>query len=147
MIEEIPASWKELTAEQKRDLRYMGFSYIRQGKYEIARSIFSLLVEVDQSTYDLQTLGALYLQLNQLEQSHHFLERALQKNAKSAITQVNYLKTLYFLGDLENAKKRALSLRKHKRKQIANQAQAILTLLENSASSRREENRRGVLKS
>ena len=48
--------------EQLQDLRYSGFAYIRQGKYDIALPLFEALVLLDSdNAYDAQTLGAFHL--------------------------------------------------------------------------------------
>ncbi len=53
------------TEDHLEDLRYAGYAYIRQGKYDIALPFFEALSVLDpESSYDAQTLGALYLQLN-----------------------------------------------------------------------------------
>jgi regulator of sirC expression with transglutaminase-like and TPR domain len=55
--------WKE---EHIEDLRYTGYSYIRQGKYDIALPFFEALTILDpESVYDAQTLGAIYLEINE----------------------------------------------------------------------------------
>ena len=46
-------NWKDhlgWSEEQLEDLRYTGFSYIRQGKYEIALAFFEALVILDPSS-------------------------------------------------------------------------------------------------
>ena len=63
---------KELgwTEDHLDEIRNAGYSYIRQGKYDIALPFFEALVILNpDSAYDAQALGALYLQTNQPEQA------------------------------------------------------------------------------
>ena len=59
--------WQEVLGwgeEELNDLRFVGYSYIKQGLYKTALKIFDGLVVLNpNSAYDLQVLGALYLQL------------------------------------------------------------------------------------
>ena len=58
--------WSEIVgwdAEALEDLRYLGYAYLKQGKFDIAQSFFEALVTFNQTdAYDLQTLGGLYLE-------------------------------------------------------------------------------------
>ena len=67
------------TQEHIEDLRYTGYSYIRQGKYDIALPFFEALVVLDsESSYDSQTLGAIYLQLNLPTKALKCFDKALK---------------------------------------------------------------------
>ena len=49
------------TEEHIEDLRYTGYSYVRQGKYDIALAFFEALAVLEpESAYDAQMLGAIY---------------------------------------------------------------------------------------
>ena len=44
--------------DELEDLRFVGYSYIKQGKYDIAITFFEALTILSpESVYDLQTLG------------------------------------------------------------------------------------------
>ena len=62
-----PKIWNDILGwnqEQLDDLRLVGYSYLKEGKYEVALPIFeSLAILLPASVYDLQTLGALYLEM------------------------------------------------------------------------------------
>ncbi len=43
--------------EELEDLRFVGYSYVKQGKYDIATTFFEALCILDpESVYDVQTL-------------------------------------------------------------------------------------------
>src|SRR4051794_8664651 len=89
--------WSE---EHIEDLRYTGFSYVRQGKYDIALAFFEALTVLNpENCYDAQTLGAIYLQLNQYDQAIKCFDRALKLEAKDhGPTLINLAKTLFAMG-------------------------------------------------
>lgn len=119
--------WKNISEEQREEIQWIGFSYIRQGRYEIALPLFSMLVEINgESIYDVQTLGALYLQTDQAEKGIKILEKALQLAPEDAPTQLNYAKALFSLGYREMALQKVRKLRKHRKKTIARQARALI---------------------
>ncbi len=65
--------------EELEDLRFVGYSYIKQGKYDIAITFFESLVILNpDSFYDLQTLGALYLQKGNNLMALNYIEKALK---------------------------------------------------------------------
>lgn len=123
-------SWKEAlnwSEESIDDLRFIGYSYIKEGVYETALKIFKgLIVLSPDNLYDLQTLGALYLQKNQLLEALHFLDRALALDPAHLPTLLNRTKTLFMLGYEEQAMKTAIALQKCKDPEIANQAAALI---------------------
>ena len=113
--------------EQVEDIRVAGFSYIRQGKYDIALPLFEALVVLEpNSSYDAQTLGALYLQLGQWEKAYKSLERALILDADHSPTLLNLCKALFMLGRKQEALKLAKLLSREKDSQISNVAKALL---------------------
>jgi len=120
---------KELgwTEEHLEDLRMAGYAYIQQGKYEIARSFFQALVVLDQNNvYDAQTLGAIYLQLNQPTKSIYYLDRALKLDADHSPTLLNLCKALFMLGKVEDGLRLANVLKNDPRDDIANVAKALI---------------------
>ncbi|MDF2577693.1 MAG: hypothetical protein K0S74_1177 [Chlamydiales bacterium] len=115
------------TPEQIEDIRFVGYSYIRQGAYKIALTFFEALVALDpRNTYDVQTLGALYLQLNDLEKALKTLNQALALQPNHAPTLLNQAKVLIGLGYKDQALKIAKQLEKNKDSQIADAAGALV---------------------
>lgn len=116
--------WSE---EQLEDLRYAGYAYIRQGKYDIALPIFHALTVLNpDSAYDAQTLGAIYLQLNQPKRAAVALDKALKLEADHAPTLLNFTKALFMLGRKEEGLKLANILKNESDTSIANAAWALL---------------------
>ena len=76
-------NWKEVLGwkeDELDDLRFVGYSYIRQGCYDIALTFFEALVLIgEDKPYDLQTLGAIYLQKGNHLMALSYLERALKR--------------------------------------------------------------------
>lgn len=95
-------NWRELlgwTEEQIEELRYTGFAYVRQGKYDIALPIFEALTILDpESAYDAQTLGALHLQMGNPQKALQFFDKALKLEADHAPTLLNLAKAFFMLG-------------------------------------------------
>lgn len=120
---------KELnwTEEQLEDLRFAGFAYVRQGKYDIALPFFEALIILDpESSYDAQTLGAIYLQLNNPIKALKTFDRALKLEADHAPTLLNVTKALLMLGRKEEAIKLANILKNERDGAISNVARALL---------------------
>lgn len=122
--------WKKKlnwTNDQLSDLRNAGYSYIRQGKYDIALPFFEALVVLDsESAYDIQTLGALYLQLNNPAKALKCFDKALKVNAEHAVTLLNITKALFALGKKEEGMKLANILKNDVNPNISNVAKAFL---------------------
>ena len=120
---------KELnwTEEQLEDIRFAGFAYIRQGKYDIALPFFEALIVLDpENSYDAQTLGALYLQLNNPIKALKAFDRALKLEADHAPTLLNVTKALLMLGRKDEALKLANILKNERDGAISNVARALL---------------------
>lgn len=119
------------TEEQLDDLRVAGYAYIRQGKYEIALPFFEALAVLDpDSSYDSQTLGAIYLQMNQPLKALKSFDKALKLEADHAPTLLNVTKALFMLGRKDEGLKLAHILKKEKNIQIANTASALIMAYE-----------------
>jgi tetratricopeptide (TPR) repeat protein len=116
--------WNE---EHIEDLRYTGYAYVRQGKYEIALAFFEALGVLDpESAYDAQTLGAIYLQLNEPTKALKCFEKALKLEADHAPTLINLSKTFFMLGKKEEALKLAHILKNEPNPAIASMARALI---------------------
>lgn len=117
--------WSE---EHIEDLRYTGFSYIRQGKYDIALSFFEALSILDPSNaYDAQTLGAIYLQMNQFEQALKYFDRALKlETTNHGPTLLNLAKTFFAMGKKDEGLKIVNMLKTNINPSVSNSAKAFL---------------------
>lgn len=116
------------TQEHIEDLRYTGYSYIRQGKYDIALAFFEALTILDsESAYDAQTLGALYLQLNQAKKALIYFDRALKlESTEHSPTLLNLAKALFLLGKKQEGLKLVHILKNEANPMIANTAKALI---------------------
>lgn len=116
--------WNE---EQLEELRFVGFAYIRQGKYDISLPIFEALCVLDpESAYDAQTLGALYLQVGNPNKALKCFDKALKLEADHGPTLINLAKTFFMLGRKQEGLKLANILKNEPNPQIANSAKALL---------------------
>lgn len=113
--------------EQLEDLRNIGYAYIRQGKYEIALPLFEALHFLDpDSAYDAQTLGALYLQVNNPAKSLKIFDRALKLDSEHSVTLLNVTKALFLLGRKEEGLRLANILKNERNPQVSSIARAFL---------------------
>lgn len=113
--------------EAIEDLRYLGYAYIKQGKYDIARSFFEALMTLsNQNPYDLQTLGGIYLEVGKNLQALNTIEQALKLDPHHSETLLNRAKALFALGYRRQALAQTNSLLKDANPLIANQASALL---------------------
>lgn len=109
------------------DIRNAGYAYIRQGKYDIALPFFEALLVLDsESSYDAQTLGAIYLQMNNPGKALKAFDRALKLEADHAPTLLNVTKALFMLGKKEEAVKLAAILKNEKDPAISSVAKALV---------------------
>ena len=117
----------EWTEEQLDDLRVAGYSYIRQGKYEIALPFFEALVVLNpENIYDVRTLGAIYLQMDDVSKALKFLDKALELDANHVPTQLNRAKALLTLGFKDQGLRLSRKLKKNNNKFISDRAQALI---------------------
>ena len=123
-------NWTEILgwdAEQLDDLRYVAYSYIKQGVYDIALTVFDALAILSPPTaYDLQTIGALHLQVGNGLKALESLDRALRLDSTNFPTQLNRAKALFMLGYKRQGLAQAMELEKCKEKAIATQASALI---------------------
>ncbi len=122
--------WLEILgwgSEEVNDLRYVAYSYIKQGLYDIALTFFdALAVLTPPIAYDLQTIGALHLQLGDEIKALDFFDRALKLDPSHLPTQLNRAKALFILGYKRQAIAQALELEKCEDSEIGSQASALL---------------------
>jgi tetratricopeptide (TPR) repeat protein len=116
--------WNE---EEITDLRFVAYSYIKQGIYDVALTFFDALAVLTPPTaYDLQTVGGLHLQLGNGLKALDFLDRALKMEPGHVLTQLNRAKALFMLGYKRQALAQVLELEKCPDKEIAEQASALV---------------------
>lgn len=115
------------TEEHLEDLRNAGYAYLRQGKYDIAINFFEALTVLDQeSAYDSQTLGALYLQLGDPKKAIKWLDHALKIEGDHGPILLNLCKALFMLGKKEEGLKLAHILKNESNIKISNVAKALI---------------------
>ena len=123
-------NWVELLGwgeEDLQDLRFVGYSYIKQGHYEIALKFFeALVILAPNSAYDHQTLGAIFLEMNDNEKALKCIDDALMLDPTHEETLLNRTKALFLLGYTKRAKTLSLQLTKAKNKAVLNGAEALL---------------------
>ena len=113
--------------EEINDLRFVAYSYIKQGHYSIALKFFNALVVLcPESSYDLQTLGALHLEMGDNLTALNFFDRALQHDPKNPPTLINRAKALFLLGYHRQGLEQAVVLKSHPDAKISGQAQALI---------------------
>ncbi|PIS02407.1 MAG: type III secretion chaperone [Chlamydiae bacterium CG10_big_fil_rev_8_21_14_0_10_42_34] len=113
--------------EEISDLRYVAYSYIKQGIYDVALTFFDAITVLSPPTpYDLQTIGALHLQLGNGLKALDFLDRSLKMEPTHLLTQLNRAKALFMLGYKKQGLTQVLELEKCPEKEIAAQASALV---------------------
>lgn len=86
------------TNDDLRHIRYIASSYVPEGAYHKAITIFEGLNALEENVFDLQSLGALYLEVGDNEKALLCLEKALALDPKHEISALNKVKAL-MLGD------------------------------------------------
>ena len=122
--------WLEILGwgkDELEDLRFVGYSYLKQGRYDIATTFFEALAVLSPgNAYDLQTLGALYLQGGNNLMALNYIEKSLKLEPHHPSTLLNRTKALFALGYKKQALSQAKALQTHTDEQIANQATALI---------------------
>ena len=122
--------WKEVLGwknEELDDLRFVAYSYIKQGIYDVALTFFDALsVLTPPTVYDLQTLGALHLQMGNGLKALDYLDRALKADPTHAQSQLNRAKTLFMLGYKRQGLMQAMELEKSSNPDISSAASALI---------------------
>jgi tetratricopeptide (TPR) repeat protein len=109
------------------DLRFVAYSYIKEGIYDVAITFFDALeVLTPPTSYDLQTLGALHLQIGNGLKALDYLDRALKLDPTHLPTQLNRAKTLFMLGYKRQGLLVAKELEKNENKDVQEQAAALI---------------------
>ncbi len=123
-------NWREILGwgkDELDDLRYVAYTYIKQGIYDVALTVFDALAVITVPTsYDLQTIGALHLQMGNGLKALDFLDRALKLDPIHLLTQLNRAKALFLLGYKRQGLVQAMELEKCSDKEISSQAAALV---------------------
>jgi tetratricopeptide (TPR) repeat protein len=115
------------TEDHLDELRNIGYSYLRQGKYEIALPFFEALVAlVPESLYDIQTLGALFVQIDQPQKAIQVLNKALMFNADHGPTLLNLMKAYFMAKERDQGLRLAEVLKNDKNSLISGTAEAFI---------------------
>ena len=113
--------------QQINDIRFVGYSYLQQGKYEIASKFFEALTVFDpDNAYDLQVLGALYLEMNNTLDALAYLDKALKLQSDHLPSQLNRAKALFNLGHKKQGLIAVKNLTKSPDESIKNEANALI---------------------
>ena len=122
-------NWIELLGwneEQIKDIRFAGYSFVKQGQYEYALKFFEVLAILpEENVYDLQTLGGIYLQLGNNLSALNYLEKALAIEPQHEPTLLNRTKALFLLGYKRQGFAQASKLERSSDSYIADQARAL----------------------
>ena len=122
--------WLEILGwgkDELEDLRFVGYSYLKQGRYDIATTFFEALAILSPgNAYDLQTLGGLYLQAGNNLMALNYIEKSLKLDPSHLPTLLNRTKALFALGYKKQALTQARTLEKSSDEQIASQASALI---------------------
>lgn len=118
---------------QLEDIRFVGYHYIRQGQYNIARTFFEALVALSadqpleqQLAYDYETLGGIYLQLGDSARALRYLERAHRMQPENGRILLNKAKALIALARPLEGLAIAHDLVKRKDPLLRDRAEAII---------------------
>lgn len=115
------------TDDHLEEIRTVGYSYLRQGKYDIALPFFEALVALDRdNVYDLQTLGALYVQINQPQKAIRYLNKALLHNEDHGATLLNLMKAYFMMKKTDDGLRLAEVLKNDDNPVIAGVAEAFI---------------------
>lgn len=122
--------WTEVLGwghEEIEDLRYVGYSYIKQGIYDIALTFFNAITVLEPfNPYDLQTLGALHLQLGNGLKALDHLDKALKLDPSHIPSQLNRAKALFALGYKSQGLTQALAVERQGEKPFSDQASVLI---------------------
>ncbi len=109
------------------EIRNTAYSYVRQGQYQIALPLFEALAILStDNAYDLQTLGAIYVQINQPLKAIQVLDKALQLDSDHSATLLNLTKAFFMSGKVEDGLRLAKLLEKDRNPYVSGAASALV---------------------
>ena len=113
--------------DELEDIRFVAYSYIKQGQYDTALTFFEALIVLEPNNlYDLQILGALYLQNGKSLEALHYIDKSLKIEPDHTQSLLNRTKALFMLGYKKQAIAQARKLEASTDKNISKQASALL---------------------
>jgi tetratricopeptide (TPR) repeat protein len=116
--------WSE---DELQDLRFVGYSYVKQAHFETALKFFeALIVLKPDSIYDLQTIGAIHLEMGAYQKALKYIDQALILDPTHEETLLNRTKSLLLLGYNSQGRTLAKRLMTAKDEKIKNNAEALL---------------------
>jgi tetratricopeptide (TPR) repeat protein len=115
-----------LSVHELEDLRVLAYSYIRQGHYQTALKIYKGIVVLSKKApEDLETIGALFLQLGMAKEALDPLEKALKVHQNHLKTRLNYAKALLLSGYRQRGIQECLELMLCQDSLVASDAEAL----------------------
>lgn len=121
--------WKEIMGwgeAQIREARSIGYLYYKQGSFDIAAKSFEALITINpHALYELQTLGAIYLEMNRPKEALEMLDRALSIQPSHEPTLFHRCKALLAVGDKHGALEIAHLLKNSSDPRLANSARTL----------------------
>ena len=124
-------NWLEIldwNKDQLEDIRYLAFSYVKEGQYDIALKMFHALIILEpDNAYDLQTLGSIYLEKGNSLEALDYIDRSLKIESSHLPTLLNRAKALLSLGYKKQGLTQAIALEKCPSKIISSRAQALIS--------------------
>ena len=122
--------WKDImgwSEAQMRDARSIGYLYYKQGAFDIAAKCFEALITINpHALYELQTLGAIYLEMNRPKEALTLIDRALSIQPGHEPTLFHRCKALLAMGDKTGALEIAHLLENSSDTIIAKSARSLL---------------------
>lgn len=122
--------WKEImgwSEAHMREARSIGYLYYKQGAFDIAAKCFEALITINpHALYELQTLGAIYVEINRPKEALEMLDRALEIQPGHDPTLFHRCKALLLLGDKTGALEIAHLLENSSDVLIAQSARSLL---------------------
>jgi lipoprotein NlpI len=110
-----------------QELRFLGYTYLKEGKFDIARIFFEALVVVDPSNaFDHRMLGAIFLLLGDCLKALDSLEKSLKIEPENFTAMLNRSKALLYLGRIQEGLAIAEQLKNCQEVSIADDAKALL---------------------
>ena len=122
--------WNE---DHLSELRFLGYLYVKEARYEEARQFFEGLALLDQrGTYDLRMLGAIYLLKKDYPKSIEILTSVLEKEPDHMGAQLNLAKARLYQGEREAGLALLKKLQSCPQKNIAGDAEALVLAYSNA---------------
>lgn len=110
-----------------QELRFTGYTYLKEGKYDVARVFFEALIVVEpDNAFDYRILGAIFLLLGDFLKALDYLDKALRLDPIHVGAKLNRAKALLFLGKTKEGLVAAEEIVNCDDKEVANDAEALL---------------------